>query len=149
MGKLAKVDASDAGKFVGGSLDDQQASEVPPIITALVGSTYTFQLKLNEYNFSPKHQTFTISKVFTDRREAPNHVFDGEGGDGGDDGSSTKSKGVTSPASTSAEVGNNNANETSPLAVPALDELPRVHDGTTKNAKLKISESAAKKARTD
>lgn len=72
-----------------------------------------------------------------------------QGGDGGDDGSSTKSEVDTSAASSSAEVGNNNANETSPLAVPAVDELPRVHDRITKSPELKITESAAKKARTD
>ncbi|KAH0884567.1 hypothetical protein HID58_060663 [Brassica napus] len=146
MSKITKFSASAVGELMGGSFDDQQASDVPTVITDLVGNTYTFQLKLTDFNFSPKHQTFTISRIFTDRREAPIPVFDGEGGD---DGSITNSQGDISLGSTSAEVVNNNEKETSPLGVPALGELQQVDKCTTKDRKLEMSEPTAKKARSD
>lgn len=46
----------------------------------------------------------------------------------------------TSLASTSAEVGNNNAKETSSVKVAALGELPYVDVSKTDNPKLKINE---------
>ncbi|CAG7887484.1 unnamed protein product [Brassica rapa] len=36
--------------------------ELRQFITEIVGSTYTFQLKLIAFNFTSKHQTFTISR---------------------------------------------------------------------------------------
>ncbi|XP_013590583.1 PREDICTED: uncharacterized protein LOC106299002 [Brassica oleracea var. oleracea] len=101
-----------------------QANEAPPIITELVGCTCTFQFKLSTFNFTPKHQSFTISRIFTERGGTP----------------TTNMHEPTSLASTSAEVGNNNAKETSSVKVAALGELPYVDVSKTDNPKLKINE---------
>lgn len=43
-------------------------------------STYTFQLKLTSFNFTSKHQTFTISRIFTVLDRPPVSAFVIEGG---------------------------------------------------------------------
>ncbi|KAF2593342.1 hypothetical protein F2Q70_00043727 [Brassica cretica] len=122
---------------MGGGIDDQQANEAPPIITELVGCTSTFQFKLSTFNFTPKHQSFTISRIFTVRAQAPipNFGVEERGGT-----PTTNMHEPTSLASTSAEVGNNNAKETSSVKVAELGELPYVDVSKTDNPKLKINE---------
>ena len=48
---------------------------MPRPLADLVGRTYTFQLKLKDFNFTPNHQTFTISRIFPQRELAPNPTF--------------------------------------------------------------------------
>ncbi|CDY72534.1 BnaAnng41410D, partial [Brassica napus] len=50
-------------------------TELPRSLAEIVGNTYTFQLKLKDFNFTSKHQTFTISGVFPSRELAPAPVF--------------------------------------------------------------------------
>lgn len=46
-------------------------NELPEFIADIVGKTFIFQLKLVEFNFTPKHQTFTISRIISERQDAP------------------------------------------------------------------------------
>ncbi|CAF2164348.1 unnamed protein product [Brassica napus] len=50
-------------------------TELPRSLAEIVGNTYTFQLKLKDFNFTSKHQTFTISGVFPSRELAPAPAF--------------------------------------------------------------------------
>ncbi|KAL0813811.1 hypothetical protein Bca101_070254 [Brassica carinata] len=68
MAKLTNIQASEAAQIV---VD----TELPRSLADIVGKTYTFQLKLNDFNFSSKHQTFTISRIFPERVFAPMPAF--------------------------------------------------------------------------
>ncbi|CAN6828637.1 unnamed protein product, partial [Brassica oleracea] len=50
-------------------------TKLPRSLAEIVGNTYTFQLKLKDFNFTSKHQTFTISGVFPSRELAPVPAF--------------------------------------------------------------------------
>ena len=56
-------------------VDAQVDTELPRSLADIVGKTYTFQLKLDDFNFSSKHQTFTISRIFPERLLAPMPAF--------------------------------------------------------------------------
>lgn len=46
-------------------------NELPQFVSDIVGKTYTFQLKLDEFNFTYKHQTFTIFLIISEEQRAP------------------------------------------------------------------------------
>ena len=50
-------------------------TELPRTLTVIVGNTYTFQLKLTDFNFTANHQTFTISRMFAAPEIAPTPSF--------------------------------------------------------------------------
>ncbi|KAG2247347.1 hypothetical protein Bca52824_086975 [Brassica carinata] len=75
MAKLTNIQASEAAQIVGIGVDAQVDTELPQSLADIVGKTYTFQLKLNDFNFSSKHQTFTISRIFPQRVLAPMPAF--------------------------------------------------------------------------
>nr|VDC81641.1 unnamed protein product [Brassica rapa] len=75
MAKLTNLQASEAAQIVGIGVDAQVDTELPQSLADIVGKTYTFQLKLNDFNFSSKHQTFTISRIFPERVLAPMPAF--------------------------------------------------------------------------
>ncbi|XP_033137294.1 uncharacterized protein LOC103838187 isoform X2 [Brassica rapa] len=54
--------------------------DLPRSLANLVGSTYTFQLRLKDFNFGPNHRSFTISRIFPARDLAPKPTFS-EGGE--------------------------------------------------------------------
>ena len=49
--------------------------DLPRSLANLVGSTYTFQLRLKDFNFGPNHRSFTISRIFPARDLAPKPTF--------------------------------------------------------------------------
>lgn len=53
---------------------------LPRSLADIAGNTYTFQLKLKDFNITPKHQTFTISRIFHARDLAAILTF-AEGGE--------------------------------------------------------------------
>ncbi|WZZ27763.1 hypothetical protein YC2023_011164 [Brassica napus] len=75
MAKLTNIQASEAAQIVGIEVDAQVDTELPQSLADIVGKTYTFQLKWNDFNFSSKHQTFTISRIFPQRVLAPMPAF--------------------------------------------------------------------------
>ena len=62
----------------GVGVDAHVEDELPQFVADIVGKTFTFQLKLGEFNFTSKHQTFTISRIFTERQHAPLPAFVGD-----------------------------------------------------------------------
>ncbi|CAN6851887.1 unnamed protein product [Brassica oleracea] len=79
MAKLTNIQASETAQIVGIGVDAQVDTELPRSLAEIVGKTYTFQLKLNDFNFTSKHQTFTISRIFPrifpERELAPMPAF--------------------------------------------------------------------------
>ncbi|WZZ88806.1 hypothetical protein YC2023_117385 [Brassica napus] len=66
--KLTGIEASEAAQIV---VD----TDLPRSLADIVGSTYTFQLRLKDFNFTANHQTFTISLIFPARELAPMPTF--------------------------------------------------------------------------
>ncbi|CAH8320550.1 unnamed protein product [Eruca vesicaria subsp. sativa] len=102
IAKLTCLQASEAAQIVGVGHDAQVDTDIPLSLAGVVGKTYTFQLKLNDFNFSSKHQTFTISRIFPERALAPTPTFAGH--DGGQTAEMTN-PGVV-PQATDGELGN-------------------------------------------
>ncbi|CAF1882958.1 unnamed protein product [Brassica oleracea] len=80
VAKLTHVLASEAAQIVGIGANAQVDIELSRSLADLVGSTYTFQFKLKDFNFTPNHQTFTISRIFPARVLAQVPTF-AEGGE--------------------------------------------------------------------
>ncbi|KAL0763725.1 hypothetical protein Bca101_079876 [Brassica carinata] len=58
-----------------GYVNAQVDTDLPRSLADIVGSTYTFQLRLKDFNFTANHQTFTISLIFPARELAPMPTF--------------------------------------------------------------------------
>ncbi|WZZ34177.1 hypothetical protein YC2023_017584 [Brassica napus] len=71
VAKLTHVLASEAAQIVGIGVNAQVDTELPRSLADVIGNTYTFQLKLKDFNFTANHQTFTISRIFCARELAP------------------------------------------------------------------------------
>ncbi|KAH0837745.1 hypothetical protein HID58_092362, partial [Brassica napus] len=67
VASLTHVLASDAAQIVGIGTNAQVDIDLPRSLANLVGSTYTFQLRLKDFNFGPNHRSFTISRIFPAR----------------------------------------------------------------------------------
>lgn len=50
-------------------------SDFPPFLNEVVGKTFTFQLKLGQFNFTSKHQSFTVSRIISEHERAPLPAF--------------------------------------------------------------------------
>ncbi|CAH2035718.1 unnamed protein product [Thlaspi arvense] len=74
MTRLTNTRAADVSIAVQGGIQN----ELPQVIKGIVGTTFTFQLKLTEYNFTSKHQSFTISRIFETPDCLPTPTFDGD-----------------------------------------------------------------------
>lgn len=61
--------------FQGIGVDAQVDTELPRSLGEIVGNTYTFQIRLKDFNFTSKHQTFTISRILPARELAPMPAF--------------------------------------------------------------------------
>ena len=44
---------------------------MPPFITDMEGKTFTFHVRVNTYNFTAHHQTFTITHILTEHERVP------------------------------------------------------------------------------
>lgn len=78
MAKLTNIHAAEAAQILSAGLSAQVDNELPQFIVDIVGKSYTFQLKLGEFCFTAKHQTFTISGIITEcqRGLLPDFVAD-------------------------------------------------------------------------
>ncbi|KAG2313994.1 hypothetical protein Bca52824_017116 [Brassica carinata] len=86
MTKLHNLRASDASQMLIEEGVNPEKSNVPPFITDMEGKTFTFQVKVNPYNFTAHHQTFTITRILSKPEAPPVPDFVANGGNGGDDG---------------------------------------------------------------
>lgn len=62
--KLTNVHASEAAHIVGIGANAEVDVELPRSLADIVGRTYTFQLRLKDFNFTANHQMFTIFRIF-------------------------------------------------------------------------------------
>lgn len=75
VAKLTNVLASEAAQIVGIGISAHVDTELPRTLTVIVGNTYTFQLRLTDFNFTANHQAFTISRMFAAPEIAPTPSF--------------------------------------------------------------------------
>ncbi|KAH0922602.1 hypothetical protein HID58_022620 [Brassica napus] len=68
MAKLTNIQAAEI--LVEGVYAKVDA-ELLRFVAEIFGKTYTFQLKIGEFNFPSKPQTFTISCIFAERHQSP------------------------------------------------------------------------------
>lgn len=68
MAKLTNIQAAEI--LVEGVYAKVDA-ELLRFVAEIFGKTYTFQLKIGEFNFPSKPQTFTISRIFAERHQSP------------------------------------------------------------------------------
>ncbi|CAN7027257.1 unnamed protein product [Brassica oleracea var. botrytis] len=71
IAKLTNIQASEAAHILGAGVDARVDNDFPPFLNEVVGKTFTFQLKLGEFNFTSKHQSFTVSRIISEHERAP------------------------------------------------------------------------------
>ncbi|CAN7135530.1 unnamed protein product [Brassica rapa subsp. narinosa] len=65
MVKLINIQTAEAAQITGVGVNARVDAEMTQFVAGIVGKIFTFQLKLGEFNFTSKHQTFTISRIIT------------------------------------------------------------------------------------
>uniref|UniRef100_M4F2U6 Uncharacterized protein n=1 Tax=Brassica campestris TaxID=3711 RepID=M4F2U6_BRACM len=65
MVKLINIQTAEAAQITGVGANARVDAEMTQFVAGIVGKIFTFQLKLGEFNFTSKHQTFTISRIIT------------------------------------------------------------------------------------
>ncbi|WZZ36509.1 hypothetical protein YC2023_019910 [Brassica napus] len=93
MTKLHNLRAAEAGV-------NPEDITMPPFITDMEGKTFTFQVRVNTYNFTAHHQTFTITHILTEheRVPVPDYVVDVETEEGSSDGDKNVKENITAAA---------------------------------------------------
>ncbi|CAH8388620.1 unnamed protein product [Eruca vesicaria subsp. sativa] len=71
MAKLTNIQAAESTHILGVGANAHVNNKLPELIADIVGKTFVFQLKLVEFNFTSKHQTFTISSINSERQDSP------------------------------------------------------------------------------
>ncbi|XP_009150788.1 replication protein A 70 kDa DNA-binding subunit B-like isoform X2 [Brassica rapa] len=107
VAKLTNVLASEAAQIVGIGLSAHVDTELPRTLAGIVGNTYTFQLKLTDFNFTANHQTFTISRMFAAPEIAPIPSF----AEAEEDPQPAVSQTVTRESAANSAIGNREAAE--------------------------------------
>ncbi|KAG2238687.1 hypothetical protein Bca52824_092081 [Brassica carinata] len=87
--KLHNIRAYEADHLLAGDSVNPEETHAPPFVTDMEGKTCTFQVRMSSYNFTANHQTFTISRILSERECEPQPAFVDDGGedDNGDDNS--------------------------------------------------------------
>uniref|UniRef100_M4F5C1 Uncharacterized protein n=1 Tax=Brassica campestris TaxID=3711 RepID=M4F5C1_BRACM len=75
IAKLTNIQASEAAHIFGAGVNARVDSDFPPFLNEVVGKTFTFQLKLGQFNFTSKHQSFTVSRIISEHERAPLPAF--------------------------------------------------------------------------
>lgn len=66
---------NDFNDLQGVGVNAEVDTELPRSLAPVVGNTYTFHLKLKDFNFTANHQTFTISRIYPAPELAPTPTF--------------------------------------------------------------------------
>ncbi|XP_013613788.1 PREDICTED: uncharacterized protein LOC106319950 [Brassica oleracea var. oleracea] len=106
IAKLTNIQASEAAHVLGVGVNARVDSDFPPFLNEVVGKTFTFQLKLGEFNFISKHQSFTVSRIISEHERAPLPAFVNDGGDHGPDDNGDGAVGVAPKIDESTVVSN-------------------------------------------
>ncbi|CAN6918812.1 unnamed protein product [Brassica oleracea] len=69
--ETAKLTNIQAAEILVEGVYAQVDAELPWFVAEIVGKMYTFQLKLGEFNFPSKHQTFTVFRIFAEQQQSP------------------------------------------------------------------------------
>ncbi|CDY31623.1 BnaA06g20400D [Brassica napus] len=83
--QIGKGLTSSPTKYGGVKKIDQMVAELNDFVLKsptqeIVGSTLTFQLNLPNFNFTAKHQSFTVSCILDNNQRPPQHNFEVHGG---------------------------------------------------------------------
>uniref|UniRef100_A0A0D3D2X4 Uncharacterized protein n=1 Tax=Brassica oleracea var. oleracea TaxID=109376 RepID=A0A0D3D2X4_BRAOL len=81
--KLTNIGAAESGHIHDASIENPKDSQLPLLVTNLMGKTNTFHLRLTRFSCTSKHQTFTISRIFNEPNCPPVPDFFVDGGTGG------------------------------------------------------------------
>ncbi|XP_018461150.2 uncharacterized protein LOC108832149 [Raphanus sativus] len=69
--KLHSLRASEAAQMLAADGVNPEETMIPQFIAEMEGRTYTFQVRVNAYNFTQHHKTFTITHVAKDHGRLP------------------------------------------------------------------------------
>ncbi|KAF3485994.1 hypothetical protein F2Q69_00052296 [Brassica cretica] len=81
--KLTNIGAAESAHIHAASIENPKDSQLPLLVTNLMGKTNTFHLRLTRFSCTSKHQTFTISRIFNEPNCSPVPDFFVDGGTGG------------------------------------------------------------------
>ncbi|WZZ44983.1 hypothetical protein YC2023_041242 [Brassica napus] len=133
IAKLTNIQASEAAHILGAGVNARVDSDFPPFLNEVVGKTFTFQLKLGEFNFASKHQSFTVSRIISEHERAPLPAFVNDGGDHGPDDNGDGAVGVAPKIDESTVVSNNASASNVPYhGSQAANKQKLVNDGNVK-----------------
>ncbi|CAN6865575.1 unnamed protein product [Brassica oleracea] len=146
IAKLTNIQASEAAHILvstqnilhlhGAGVNARVDNDFPPFLNEVVGKTFTFQLKLGEFNFTSKHQSFTVSRIISEHERAPLPAFvndeDNHGPDENGDGAEL-ADGVAPKIDESTVVNNKASASNVPYHGPqAANKQKLVNDGNVK-----------------
>ncbi|KAH0857596.1 hypothetical protein HID58_085857 [Brassica napus] len=146
IAKLTNIQASEAAHILvstqnilhlhGAGVNARVDNDFPPFLNEVVGKTFTFQLKLGEFNFTSKHQSFTVSRIISEHERAPLPAFvndeDNHGPDENGDGAEL-ADGVAPKIDESTVVNNKASASNVPYHGPqAANTQKLVNDGNVK-----------------
>ncbi|CAF1708314.1 unnamed protein product [Brassica oleracea var. botrytis] len=139
IAKLTNIQASEAAHILGAGVNARVDSDFPPFLNEVVGKTFTFQLKLGEFNFASKHQSFTVSRIISEHERAPlpatilTPLQWFQGGDHGPDDNGDGAVGVAPKIDESTVVSNNASASNVPYhGSQAANKQKLVNDGNVK-----------------
>ncbi|XP_010451889.1 PREDICTED: uncharacterized protein LOC104734081 [Camelina sativa] len=76
MVKLIKIQTSTlSSQMTDGELISDSYAPIPQKILDIVGKKFTFQIKLTDFNFTPHHQSFTVSRIYETIEVPPGPTF--------------------------------------------------------------------------
>ncbi|KAL0748075.1 hypothetical protein Bca101_030077 [Brassica carinata] len=136
IAKLTNIQASEAAHILGAGVDARVDNDFPPFLNEVVGKTFTFQLKLGEFNFTSKHQSFTVSRIISEHERAPLPAFVNDGDNHGPDDNGDGAEladGVAQKIDESTVVNNKASASNVPYHGPqAANKQKLVNDGNVK-----------------
>ncbi|XP_010451599.1 PREDICTED: uncharacterized protein LOC104733744 [Camelina sativa] len=83
MVKLTNIQATTlASQLADNEHNLETVASIPKVVSEIVGKKFTFQIKLTSFNFTPHHQSFTVSRIYETTEVLPGPTFkEAQGGD--------------------------------------------------------------------